>query len=443
MAWEVFLWIIFFTMNVALIASNLYQIVCLTDLEADYMNPYDSSARINAVVIPEMVVHGVCCGLFLVTGHWFLFLLTLPIMIYNTMLYTKRRHLIDVTEVFRSIDAEKKYRIVKLALYLLLFVLVIIGLVIAVVNNLIDDDEEVLHGSISYLHLLHLQHLQTEKLFPVLVYSEHHQHSPLNHTGYQFKGLKMPESRDRLSRSNNVVAEIYSRRRTSVESTGILPDNDVSDTSVIQTPFRWGATPLTGDGSGQQTSEAVSTVTTRRGVSGGRTLFGTPMTVYRRGGRSQNTPPSGSGFRRGRGGVLPAWYPRTPLREITHVVRAVERRRVRLGDDERPILGSPIATNQTAVQDFSTLEASLVTPKPTLASMMYKPSTLGKVPIILTAIANKGEVGTELLTPQKKLLDSIDIVEKVVMAELNRLKRTPSAKRAEREKKVRTLMSMR
>ncbi|KAK9067499.1 hypothetical protein SSX86_014829 [Deinandra increscens subsp. villosa] len=129
-----------------MILQLLSVIVCLTDLEADYMNPYDSSARINAVVIPEMVVHGVCCGLFLMTGHWFLFLLTLPIMIYNSMLYSKRRHLIDVTEVFRSIDAEKKYRIVKLAFYLLLFVLVIIGMVISIVNNLIDDDEEVLHG---------------------------------------------------------------------------------------------------------------------------------------------------------------------------------------------------------------------------------------------------------------------------------------------------------
>lgn len=146
MAWEVILWVIFFVLNMGLIAANLYQIVCLTDLEADYMNPYDSSSRINAVVIPEMVTHGVCCALFLLTGHWFMFLLTLPITIYNAMLYSKRRHLIDVTEVFRSIDVEKKLRIAKLAFYLFLFVIVIIRMVIAIVNNLIDDEEEGLHG---------------------------------------------------------------------------------------------------------------------------------------------------------------------------------------------------------------------------------------------------------------------------------------------------------
>ncbi|KAJ9565387.1 hypothetical protein OSB04_001353 [Centaurea solstitialis] len=139
MAWEVFLWIIFFIINIALIASNLYQldfqelskIVCLSDLEADYMNPYESSSRINAVVVPEMVLHGLCSALLLFTGYWFMFLLTLPITIYNSMLYINRQHLIDVTEVFRYVDAEKKYRIAKLALYLFLFLLVVIRSVIA------------------------------------------------------------------------------------------------------------------------------------------------------------------------------------------------------------------------------------------------------------------------------------------------------------------------
>lgn len=70
-------------------------------------------------------------------------------------------------------------------------------------------------------------------------------------------------------------------------------------------------------------------------------------------------------------------------------------------------------------------------------------STIGKVPKILLDIANKAPGDSDSLTPQKKLLNSIDTVEKVVMEELRKLKRTPSAKKAEREKRVRTLMSMR
>ena len=70
------------------------------------------------------------------------------------------------------------------------------------------------------------------------------------------------------------------------------------------------------------------------------------------------------------------------------------------------------------------------------------PQSVRKVHKILLEVANQPDEG-ESLTPQKKLLKSIDKVEKVVMEELQRLKSTPSAKKAEREKKVRTLMSMR
>ncbi|MFS7914726.1 hypothetical protein Hanom_Chr02g00156901 [Helianthus anomalus] len=88
-------------------------------------------------------------------------------------------------------------------------------------------------------------------------------------------------------------------------------------------------------------------------------------------------------------------------------------------------------------------DVSFVTPKPKVGSNMFKQSMLGRVPLTLTADANPCEGELELQTPLKKLLKSIDIVEKEVMEELYRLKRTPSAKRAEWEKQVRTLMSMR
>ncbi|KAJ6300514.1 hypothetical protein OIU76_021330 [Salix suchowensis] len=78
-----------------------------------------------------------------------------------------------------------------------------------------------------------------------------------------------------------------------------------------------------------------------------------------------------------------------------------------------------------------------------LLHSMGSPSTVGRVPKILQHITNQASGDSESLTPQKKLLNSIDTVEKVVMEELQKLKRTPSAKKAETEKRVRTLMSMR
>ncbi|GJX64698.1 cornichon homolog 1 isoform X1 [Tanacetum coccineum] len=113
------------------LSNVISQIVCLSDLENDLMNPYESSSRINSVVLPEMVLHCAGSALLLLTGFWFLFLLTLPITIYSSMKYMNKQHLIDVTEVFRYLDAEKKYRIAKLVLYAFVFLLVIIRSAVA------------------------------------------------------------------------------------------------------------------------------------------------------------------------------------------------------------------------------------------------------------------------------------------------------------------------
>lgn len=58
----------------------------LMDLEADYINPFELSTRINQLVVPEFVVHGVFCALFLVARRWFMFLLTAPLTYYIVML---------------------------------------------------------------------------------------------------------------------------------------------------------------------------------------------------------------------------------------------------------------------------------------------------------------------------------------------------------------------
>lgn len=113
----------------------------LSDLEADYINPYDASSKINYFVVPEFIAQGLLCALFLFTGHWVMFLLMLPLACYHGMLYVKQQHLLDVTEVFRVLNAEKKFRIVKLTFYLTLVMITIFRLVLIVVNYFDMDDD--------------------------------------------------------------------------------------------------------------------------------------------------------------------------------------------------------------------------------------------------------------------------------------------------------------
>ncbi|KAJ4824161.1 hypothetical protein Tsubulata_035998 [Turnera subulata] len=240
----------------------------------------------------------------------------------------------------------------------------------------------------------------------------------------------MPESRDRLSRpvdygallARTVAAQIY------------------------QDPPEIHAAAVSGSPGPNANARAAA-------VGGrGRGGFGTPRAQLGRGTRTalspspgtgrENVPPPGSARRgRGRGSPspLPSWYPRTPLRDITAVVRAIERRRDRLRGSDGQETRSPLSFPAAAHQDHS---RGFMSPSPTL-QVKRCPPTVGKVSKILLDIASPAPGDSESLTPQKKLLDSIDTVEKVVLEELQKLKRTPSAKKAERERRVRTLMSMR
>ncbi|XP_010057681.1 protein cornichon homolog 1 isoform X1 [Eucalyptus grandis] len=125
MAWALILAVAFLVINIALFASTFYQILILSDLEADYINMYEAASRINGLILPDFILQGVLSVLLLMTGHWLMFLVSVPVTCYHVMLYVKRRHLIDVTEVFRVLGTEKKYRMVKLGLLSLLFLMVI------------------------------------------------------------------------------------------------------------------------------------------------------------------------------------------------------------------------------------------------------------------------------------------------------------------------------
>uniref|UniRef100_A0A5B7CEA0 Protein POLYCHOME-like n=1 Tax=Davidia involucrata TaxID=16924 RepID=A0A5B7CEA0_DAVIN len=253
----------------------------------------------------------------------------------------------------------------------------------------------------------------------------------------------MPESRDRLSRPDDVTA-MLARRRRSIGGFSILVDEPEMD---LGTPLRWGTTPMTGN------RGPIGVVAMRGGIGFGRGSFGTPRVGNGRGRNLYGSPalghqntPGGSGRRsraRSTQSVLPSWYPRRPLQDITAVVRGIERRRARLREIEGQQIESPTPQDQIFLDpSVHTSHDISTTPNPTIR-MKPCPESVGKVPKIWLGITNQNAGESGLLTPQKKLLNSIDIVEKVVMEELRKLKRTPSAKKAEREKRVRNLMSMR
>ncbi|XP_071724369.1 protein cornichon homolog 4-like [Rutidosis leptorrhynchoides] len=116
-------WLLTFIILICLLGIVAYQLVCLADLESDYLNPYDSALKINMVVLPEIVIGGVLCVVYFLTGHWFLCLLSLPYVYFNVTLYLERTHLVDVTEIYNQLPKEKKTRAIKMGYLVVLLVI--------------------------------------------------------------------------------------------------------------------------------------------------------------------------------------------------------------------------------------------------------------------------------------------------------------------------------
>lgn len=114
-----------FIFAVILNCLNLFVQVHFTilyaDLEADYINPIELCSKVNKLITPESAIHAALSLLFLLSGHWFVFLLNLPLIAYNAnKIYTKVQ-LLDATEIFRTLGKHKRESFLKLAFYLLMF----------------------------------------------------------------------------------------------------------------------------------------------------------------------------------------------------------------------------------------------------------------------------------------------------------------------------------
>ncbi|KAJ8752183.1 hypothetical protein K2173_003791 [Erythroxylum novogranatense] len=129
MAWYLLFWFFCLLAQLGLLAIIFYELICLTDLEADDLNPFEATALVNKWILPEFFLQWALCIAFLLTGHWFMFLIALPLFCYHVMLLMKRQHLLDVTEVFRNLNFEKKCRIMKLGFYLIFLCIIMIRVI--------------------------------------------------------------------------------------------------------------------------------------------------------------------------------------------------------------------------------------------------------------------------------------------------------------------------
>ncbi|ODV84697.1 hypothetical protein CANARDRAFT_200442 [[Candida] arabinofermentans NRRL YB-2248] len=128
-----------FILSVVVNAINLFLQVFFTimfsDLECDYINPIELCNKLNNYIVPEAAVHGVLSALFLINGYWFTFLLNLPLLAFNINKIYNKNHLLDATEIFRTLSKHKKESFVKLGFHLVMFFFYLYRMIAALIAD--------------------------------------------------------------------------------------------------------------------------------------------------------------------------------------------------------------------------------------------------------------------------------------------------------------------
>ena len=134
-----FLWILAFLVLGAVMGINLYALICLSDLQADLINPHDCAGRINKLVMPEIIAHAAAAGLMLLCGSWSMVLVNGPLIAWHVRQIGRNQHLADVTEIFNVLDREKKIRGWKVVFFSVVFIITTYRLVEEVVHTMMTD----------------------------------------------------------------------------------------------------------------------------------------------------------------------------------------------------------------------------------------------------------------------------------------------------------------
>ncbi|CAA6672321.1 unnamed protein product [Spirodela intermedia] len=153
-----------------------------------------------------------------------------------------------------------------------------------------------------------------------------------------------------------------------------------------------------------------------------------------------------------RGSPLPVWYPRTPLRDITAIVNAVERRRasLRLAARQRrqsselpspPALRDSPLDHLTRVADKTPAPSGKASTSSPLTAVVSPAAVEGspRTPCVPTTSETTAD-SSKLLELEMKLEKSIEVIEKAVK---ENLKRTPKVKNGVEVTRLKSLRSMR
>lgn len=140
MYWDFLIWLLALIINSGLVGRATYGLICLTDLEQDFMNPYDLSNRLNRFVMAEYAGQFILTAVLVSGGKWFCAALHIGLTAYMITLFAKKQVYIDATDAFKQLKVQKFRRGIIFGCYCVSFVIVVFRLVETIVHQMLTEE---------------------------------------------------------------------------------------------------------------------------------------------------------------------------------------------------------------------------------------------------------------------------------------------------------------
>lgn len=139
------IWFLALVLQIAALGCTLYQLVQLTDLELDQINPHDAAKNYNQAVYPALLLE---CSLFIVAavgGKWLVALPFAGVAALDVRMFLRDvgKGTIDVTEIFRILRSKRIRMTQKTVVEMILLGWILFRLVEEIISSLSDGGKDV------------------------------------------------------------------------------------------------------------------------------------------------------------------------------------------------------------------------------------------------------------------------------------------------------------
>lgn len=139
MPFSFLIWLLALLSQAAALGCSLYQLVQLTDLEFDHINPHDASRNFNRMVSPSCIIEIVFFCVLLIGKNWLLAIPALGVALYDLKeILSNGNGKIDVTEIFRMLRQKRAMVTKKSVAGMIIFAWTLYRFVEAIVLSLVS-----------------------------------------------------------------------------------------------------------------------------------------------------------------------------------------------------------------------------------------------------------------------------------------------------------------